>query len=137
MSTLIKRTKVKGYNKTHTFEIEESTMAGHTFCYLKKNGNYSQTLERGLLTFQSIQIKYTEKLRPLLPNRPCVVFFAVAIVYRFSVRILLLIHPLRVGRPLPGPIHPEQQAITFETQERKYLPATLHREFYKRQVHYL
>jgi len=39
MNSTRKSVKVKGYNRTHTFEIEKSTMAGHTFCYLKKNGN--------------------------------------------------------------------------------------------------
>ena len=39
MNSIRKSVKVKGYNRTHTFEIEETTMAGYTFCHLKKNGN--------------------------------------------------------------------------------------------------
>jgi hypothetical protein len=35
----IKEVKVKGYRKQHTFTIEKSTLAGHTFVRLLKNGN--------------------------------------------------------------------------------------------------
>mgnify|MGYP001350566422 CR=1 FL=1 len=31
---------VKAVNsRKHSFELEKSTVGGHTFCYLKKNGN--------------------------------------------------------------------------------------------------
>jgi hypothetical protein len=30
---------VSSNRKKHTFELETTTMSGHTFCYLKKNGN--------------------------------------------------------------------------------------------------
>ena len=35
----IKEVKVKGYRKQHTFSIERSSLAGHTFVRLLKNGN--------------------------------------------------------------------------------------------------
>jgi hypothetical protein len=35
----IKETKIKGYRKQHTFTIEKSSLAGHTFVRLLKNGN--------------------------------------------------------------------------------------------------
>jgi len=40
MKVTRRETKVKGYgNKRHTFEIEQTEMAGYTFVCLKKNGN--------------------------------------------------------------------------------------------------
>ena len=35
----IKEVSVKGYNKKHTFTIERSSLSGHTFIRLLKNGN--------------------------------------------------------------------------------------------------
>ena len=34
-----KSVNIKGYRKKHTFELETTSIGGHTFCYLKKNGN--------------------------------------------------------------------------------------------------
>jgi hypothetical protein len=35
----VKEVSVKGYNKKHTFTIERSSISGHTFFRLLKNGN--------------------------------------------------------------------------------------------------
>ena len=39
MNETLKTVKVRGYNKTHTFTITVTSMAGHTFFQLNKNGN--------------------------------------------------------------------------------------------------
>lgn len=39
MTEVLKTVKVKGYNKVHTFTVEVTSIAGHTFFQLNKNGN--------------------------------------------------------------------------------------------------
>lgn len=39
MTETLKSVKVRGYNKTHTFTIEVTKLAGHTFYQFNKNGN--------------------------------------------------------------------------------------------------
>jgi len=39
MTEKIKSVKVRGYNKTHTFDIEVTSLSGYTFYQLNKNGN--------------------------------------------------------------------------------------------------
>ena len=56
MTQTIKEVKVRGYNKTHTFNITKTTMAGVTFYQFNKNGNKvlnctPQEFEKFLLLF--------------------------------------------------------------------------------------
>jgi hypothetical protein len=39
MNKILKTVKVRGYNKTHTFDVVVTSMAGYTFFQLNKNGN--------------------------------------------------------------------------------------------------
>ncbi len=39
MTETLASVKVKGYNKTHTFDVSVTKIAGHTFYQLNKNGN--------------------------------------------------------------------------------------------------
>lgn len=39
MKEVLKKVKVKGYNKTHEFSIERYSVAGHTFYHFIKNNS--------------------------------------------------------------------------------------------------
>ena len=39
VTEVVKSVKVKGYNKTHTFDVTVTQIAGHTFYQVNKNGN--------------------------------------------------------------------------------------------------
>lgn len=39
MKNILKKTKVRGYNKTHEFAIEKISIGGHSFIHFTKNNN--------------------------------------------------------------------------------------------------
>ena len=62
MNETVKEVKVRGYNKTHTFSIERSSVAGYTFYRFLKNGNV--VLNCTPDQFDKFQHLFTEEDRP-------------------------------------------------------------------------